>query len=210
MRVLVASGIATVLLPTSTRCPAKVSGAARRLASYTNGLRASLSASGPGRFRLGGDATGRARRRHGTPRRGHAATGNKGSRGPSQRLLATITAGVAVEPYSRDVFDRALAEHQGLVEAVVQGDVDRAGRVAESHFAMTQRTMRGVLQREWSSRSHTIVGWDIRHRPEGWVLGPDSCGPARAARVGARRDLCTVGPGGGELSVVGSSLPVCG
>jgi GntR family transcriptional regulator, transcriptional repressor for pyruvate dehydrogenase complex len=76
-----------------------------------------------------------------------AATGNKEVAVLSRRLLAAITAGIPIEPYSRDVFDRALAEHQALVEAVVEGDVERAGRVAESHFAMTQRTMRGVLQR---------------------------------------------------------------
>ena len=76
-----------------------------------------------------------------------AATGNKEVAVLSRRLLGAITAGIPIEPYSRDVFDRALAEHQALVEAVVEGDVERAGRVAESHFAMTQRTMRGVLQR---------------------------------------------------------------
>jgi GntR family transcriptional regulator, transcriptional repressor for pyruvate dehydrogenase complex len=76
-----------------------------------------------------------------------AATGNKEVAVLSRSLLATITAGIPIEPYSREVFDRALAEHRALVDAVVEGDVERAGRVAESHFAMTQRTMRGVLQR---------------------------------------------------------------
>jgi GntR family transcriptional repressor for pyruvate dehydrogenase complex len=87
-----------------------------------------------------------------------AATGNKEVAVLSQRLLATITAGIAIEPYSRDVFDRALAEHQALVDAVVAGDVERAGRVAESHFAMTQRTMSGVLQRGMATeaRDHRL------------------------------------------------------
>jgi GntR family transcriptional regulator, transcriptional repressor for pyruvate dehydrogenase complex len=76
-----------------------------------------------------------------------AATGNREVAVLSRGLLATITSGIPIEPYSRDVFDRALAEHQALVDAVVQGDVERAGRVAQSHFAMTQRTMRGVLER---------------------------------------------------------------
>ena len=75
------------------------------------------------------------------------ATGNPLVASLTQGLLATITFGIPIEPYSRDVFDRALAEHTDLVEAVVDGDADRAGAVAQAHFAMTARTLRGVLRR---------------------------------------------------------------
>jgi GntR family transcriptional repressor for pyruvate dehydrogenase complex len=75
------------------------------------------------------------------------ATGNPQVASLTQGLLATITVGFPIEPYSRDVFDRALAEHTALVDAVCDGDVERAGAVAQSHFAMTARTVRGVLRR---------------------------------------------------------------
>jgi GntR family transcriptional regulator, transcriptional repressor for pyruvate dehydrogenase complex len=76
-----------------------------------------------------------------------AATGNAELASLSEGLLAAITPGIPIEPYSRDVYDRALAEHTELVEAVIDGEVERAGRVAESHFAMTKRTVRKVLRR---------------------------------------------------------------
>jgi GntR family transcriptional repressor for pyruvate dehydrogenase complex len=75
------------------------------------------------------------------------ATGNPQIAVLTRGMLATITFGIPIEPYSRDVFDRALEEHTALVEAVVAGDAEQAGRVAESHFAMTKRTVRGVLRR---------------------------------------------------------------
>jgi GntR family transcriptional regulator, transcriptional repressor for pyruvate dehydrogenase complex len=75
------------------------------------------------------------------------ATGNPQVAALNRGLLAAITFGIPIEPYNRDVFDRALEEHSALVESVVAGDVERAGQVAESHFAMTRRTVRGVLRR---------------------------------------------------------------
>jgi GntR family transcriptional regulator, transcriptional repressor for pyruvate dehydrogenase complex len=62
-------------------------------------------------------------------------------------LLATMTQGLPIEPYSRHVYDRALQEHTLLVEAVVAGEVDEAGRIAERHFGMTAETLRSVLGR---------------------------------------------------------------
>jgi DNA-binding FadR family transcriptional regulator len=80
-----------------------------------------------------------------------AATGNPQVIALSRDLLATITFGIPIEPYSRDVFERALEEHDALVGAVVAGDVEEAGKVAQSHFMMTARTLRGVLERGLSS-----------------------------------------------------------
>ncbi len=76
-----------------------------------------------------------------------AATGNPQVASLTQGLLATVTVGLPIEPYTRDVFDLALAEHTALVEAVVAGEVERAGTVARAHFAMTARAVRGVLRR---------------------------------------------------------------
>ncbi len=75
------------------------------------------------------------------------ATGNPQVASLTRSLLVTITFGFPIEPYNRDVFDRALDEHTALVEAVVRGDVEQAGHIAQSHFAMTERTLRGVLRR---------------------------------------------------------------
>lgn len=62
-------------------------------------------------------------------------------------LLATITLGFPIEPYSPYVYDRALEEHTALVDAVVEGNVEQAGRIAQNHFAMTTRTLQSVLAR---------------------------------------------------------------
>jgi DNA-binding FadR family transcriptional regulator len=75
------------------------------------------------------------------------ATGNPQVASLTQGLLATVTVGLPIEPYSRDVFDQALAEHTALVDAVVAGEAERAGAIARDHFAMTARTLRGVLRR---------------------------------------------------------------
>lgn len=82
-----------------------------------------------------------------------AATKNPQITQLSQELLTTITFGIPIEPYSRDVYQRALDEHTALVEAVVAGDVEKAGKVAQSHFAMTARTLRGVLDRGLTSEA---------------------------------------------------------
>lgn len=75
------------------------------------------------------------------------ATGNPQVVLLTQGLLATMTQGLPIEPYSRHVYDRALQEHTALVEAVVAGEVEEAGRIAERHFGMTAETLRSVLGR---------------------------------------------------------------
>lgn len=79
------------------------------------------------------------------------ATGYPQMASLTRGLLATITLGFPIEPYNPDVFDRALEEHAALVEAVVEGDVEGAGRIAQSHFTMTTRTLQGVLSRGLAS-----------------------------------------------------------
>jgi DNA-binding FadR family transcriptional regulator len=75
------------------------------------------------------------------------ATGNAQLLKLTRRLLATMTQGLPIEPYSRHVYDRALHEHTQLVEAVVARDVDAAGDIAGRHFGMTAETLRSVLGR---------------------------------------------------------------
>ena len=76
-----------------------------------------------------------------------AATGNPEMLALRRELLARATLGFPVEPYRRTVFARALAEHRDLVDAVVAGDAERAGRVARAHFAMSAEAVREVLAR---------------------------------------------------------------
>jgi len=65
----------------------------------------------------------------------------------SRDLLARVVIGVPIEPYDRTAFGEALAQHAALVEAVVAGDVERAGRVAQDHFTLATRTLERVMAR---------------------------------------------------------------
>ena len=75
------------------------------------------------------------------------ATRNEEMARLSHDLLARVALGLPIEPYSRRVYRRALAEHTALVEAVVEGRVEDAGRAARGHFAMSTRTLRAVMSR---------------------------------------------------------------
>ncbi|MEP9385338.1 FadR/GntR family transcriptional regulator [Nocardioides cheoyonin] len=66
----------------------------------------------------------------------------------SQDLLARITIGLPIEPYSVAAFDEALVEHTELVEAIRDGDVERAGAVASRHFDISARQVRELLDRK--------------------------------------------------------------
>lgn len=76
-----------------------------------------------------------------------AATGNPQIVALSLDLLARVSSGFAIEPYSREVYARALAEHTALVTAVVDGAAEAAGSVARDHFSMTARQLRQVMSR---------------------------------------------------------------
>jgi GntR family transcriptional regulator, transcriptional repressor for pyruvate dehydrogenase complex len=62
-------------------------------------------------------------------------------------ILATITLGIGIEPYSPRHYDQALSEHTELVEAIVVGDVGSAGSIAERHFEITREVIEQVLDR---------------------------------------------------------------
>jgi DNA-binding FadR family transcriptional regulator len=76
-----------------------------------------------------------------------AAAGNPLLVELSRDLLARTSVGFRLEPYRAEVFARAVREHTDLVEAVIDGDLERAGRVARQHFAMSAEALREILAR---------------------------------------------------------------
>lgn len=65
----------------------------------------------------------------------------------SAHLTAAATLGFGVEPYTRDFYDEALAQHTELVGHVVRGEAEAANRSAQRHFTLTLETMRAGLRR---------------------------------------------------------------
>lgn len=65
----------------------------------------------------------------------------------SSRLLAESTLGFAFEPFTDDVYARALPQHRELVEAVVTGDAEVAGELASRHFTLTTEALRALMSR---------------------------------------------------------------
>lgn len=65
----------------------------------------------------------------------------------SAHLTAAATLGFGLEPYTREFYDEALAQHVELVGHVVRGEADAANRCAQAHFRLTLETMRAGLQR---------------------------------------------------------------
>ncbi|MCT1447856.1 FCD domain-containing protein, partial [Brevibacterium casei] len=51
-----------------------------------------------------------------------------------------INAGFRHDPFSHELFDRAVIDHAAIVEAIAAGDAEAAGRLCEEHFRQT--TMR--------------------------------------------------------------------
>jgi len=76
-----------------------------------------------------------------------AAAGNPLLAELSRDLLARSSVGFRLAPYRREVFARAVHEHTDLVEAVIAGDVERAGQAACGHFAMSAEALRETLAR---------------------------------------------------------------
>jgi DNA-binding FadR family transcriptional regulator len=65
----------------------------------------------------------------------------------SAHLTAAATLGFGLEPYTREFYDEALAQHVELVGHVVRGEADAANRCAQAHFRLTLETMRAGLHR---------------------------------------------------------------
>lgn len=75
------------------------------------------------------------------------ATGNPQVAALSQDLLTRVSLGFPIEPYRREVYQRALREHRALVAAVVAGDPEAAARAARKHFSLTAENLRRALTR---------------------------------------------------------------
>jgi DNA-binding FadR family transcriptional regulator len=55
----------------------------------------------------------------------------------SARIRREVGLGFDAEPYAPGMRDRALRQHPALAEAVLAGDVNKAGMLAAGHFALT-------------------------------------------------------------------------
>jgi DNA-binding FadR family transcriptional regulator len=75
------------------------------------------------------------------------ATRNKHLARLSRELLARVNVGLPIEPFTEELFQRAIPEHQALVAAVADGDPDTAGDVARTHFTITTEALRSAMTR---------------------------------------------------------------
>ncbi|HEX3650447.1 MAG TPA: GntR family transcriptional regulator [Pseudonocardiaceae bacterium] len=64
-----------------------------------------------------------------------------------EQLLSEVSFGFAVEPFTAEVYARALPQHQQLAEAVTTGDADTAWEVGRQHFSITEDELRAALVR---------------------------------------------------------------
>jgi GntR family transcriptional repressor for pyruvate dehydrogenase complex len=76
-----------------------------------------------------------------------AATQNTHVLAMRESILATITLGIGIEPYSPSHYEQARNEHAELVEAIIAGDVNQAGSIAERHFEISRDIVQRVLDR---------------------------------------------------------------
>jgi GntR family transcriptional repressor for pyruvate dehydrogenase complex len=76
-----------------------------------------------------------------------AATQNTHVLAMRESILATITLGIGIEPYSPSHYEQARNEHAELVEAIVAGDAEEAGSIAERHFEISRDIVQSVLDR---------------------------------------------------------------
>lgn len=64
-----------------------------------------------------------------------------------EQLLSEVSFGFAVEPFTDEVYARALPQHRELAGAVVAGDADTAWEVGKAHFSITDDELRAALVR---------------------------------------------------------------
>lgn len=65
----------------------------------------------------------------------------------SRQLLASVTTGLPIEPYSDAGYRRALPEHRALATAVIEGRPYDAERIALAHFRITVDEIDSALRR---------------------------------------------------------------
>jgi DNA-binding FadR family transcriptional regulator len=64
-----------------------------------------------------------------------------------EQLLSEITFGFAVEPFTAEVYARALPQHRQLATAVAEGEPDAAWEIGRQHFSITEDELRAALVR---------------------------------------------------------------
>lgn len=62
-------------------------------------------------------------------------------------LLAEVSIGFSVEPFTPALYAEALPEHRALAEAVVDGEPALAARIGSEHFGGTEDALRDLLKR---------------------------------------------------------------
>jgi DNA-binding FadR family transcriptional regulator len=80
----------------------------------------------------------------------------------SARVRREVGLGFDAEPYTPQMRRRALRQHPTLAEAVIAGDADRAARLAESHFSLTD-----AMLAELRARLHLRTGGKNDARSQG-------------------------------------------
>jgi DNA-binding FadR family transcriptional regulator len=74
-----------------------------------------------------------------------AATGNPYFVELSLRTRHDVGLGMGVEPWSLALRERGLHQHPALIEAIIEGDDERAGALAFDHFSLTERSIRELV-----------------------------------------------------------------
>ena len=80
----------------------------------------------------------------------------------SARIRREVGLGFDAEPYTPEMRRRALRQHPTLARAVIEGDPDRAARLAASHFKLTDDTLA-----ELRARLHLRSGGETDARSQG-------------------------------------------
>lgn len=62
-------------------------------------------------------------------------------------LLAEVSIGFSVEPFTPPLYAEALPVHRALAEAVIDGDAGEAARIGSEHFGGTEGALRDLLRR---------------------------------------------------------------
>lgn len=81
-----------------------------------------------------------------------AAAGNEHLAQLGRDLASQVNLGFPSEPYSEQLRATARQQHQAIVEAVLAGDPERAGRLAGEHFRLTSGRAWGVLRQRMGPR----------------------------------------------------------
>jgi DNA-binding FadR family transcriptional regulator len=64
-----------------------------------------------------------------------------------EQLLAEVSLGFGVEPFTQAIYDDALPQHQTLARAVLDGDAQAAWATGLEHFTITADEVRATLRR---------------------------------------------------------------